>query len=372
MATTAPNRTIQEIIDRADAGERLTEADAVTLCESGDLEAVGAAARRARERRTPADEVTFIIDRNVNYTNVCVTDCDFCAFYRHPRSDEAYTLPKHVIFRKIEETLELGGTALLLQGGHHPNLRIEWYEDLFQDIKRRYPIHLHALSPSEVLHIGKYSKLTLEETLDRLIAAGLDSIPGGGAEILVDPIREVIAPRKTTSAEWLGVMRAAHLKGLSSSATMMYGTIDGWADRVEHLRRLREVQDEAPGFRAFVCWSYQDGGGSARGDNHVETGPDDYLMMIAVSRLYLDNFDHFQSSWVTQGLEVGIRALDFGCDDMGSIMIEENVVRSAGTEFCVGTEEMVELIEATGKRAVQRDTAYRTVKRFEPAGTGVW
>jgi cyclic dehypoxanthinyl futalosine synthase len=159
MATTAPNRTIQEIIDRVDAGERLTEADAVTLCESGDLETVGAAARRARERRTPADEVTFIIDRNVNYTNVCVTDCDFCAFYRHPRSDEAYTLPKHVIFRKIEETLDLGGTALLLQGGHHPNLRIEWYEDLFQDIKRRYPIHLHALSPSEVLHIGKYSKL---------------------------------------------------------------------------------------------------------------------------------------------------------------------------------------------------------------------
>lgn len=364
MATTAPDRTTHEIIERADAGVRLDERDALTLLVSADLEALGAAARRARERRTAADEVTFIVDRNVNYTNVCITDCDFCAFYRHPRDEEAYTLPKHVIFRKIEETLALGGTALLLQGGHHPNLRIDWYEDLFADIKARYPVHLHALSPSEVLHIAKYSRIDLDETLDRLMAAGLDSIPGGGAEILVDSVRDVIAPRKTTSDEWLGVMRAAHLKGLSTSATMMYGTIDTPADRVEHLRRLRDLQDEAPGFRAFVCWSFQDGGGSARGSDHVETGPEDYLRMIAVSRLYLDNFDHFQSSWVTQGLEVGIRALDFGCDDMGSIMIEENVVRSAGTEFCVGTEEMVALIERTGRTAVQRDTAYRTVRRF--------
>ncbi len=364
MTTIAPDIRIQEILDRADRGERLSEADVLALIHSGDLEAVGAAAKRARERHTPADEVTFIIDRNVNYTNVCVTDCDFCAFYRHPRDEEAYTLPKHVIFRKIEETLALGGTALLLQGGHHPNLRIDWYEDLFRDIKSRYPVHLHALSPSEVLHIAKYSRLGLDETITRLREAGLDSIPGGGAEILVDRVREIIAPRKTTSDEWLGVMRAAHLQGLSTSATMMYGTVDTWEDRVEHLRRLRELQDEAPGFRAFVCWSYQDGGGSARGDDHVETGPDDYLMMLAISRLYLDNFDHFQSSWVTQGLEVGIRALEFGCDDMGSIMIEENVVRSAGTAFCVDTERMADLIEATGRRAVQRDTAYRVVKRF--------
>ena len=201
MTTIAPDTTTQDILDRALDGERLGEDDAVRLLRSGDLVAVGRAARQLRNRRTPPDEVTFIIDRNVNYTNFCVTDCDFCAFYRLPRDPEGYVLPKPVIFRKIEETLALGGTALLLQGGHHPGLRIDYYEDLFRSIKARYPIHLHALSPSEVLHIAKYSKLTLDETIQRLRAAGLDSIPGGGAEILVDRVREIIAPKKTTSAE---------------------------------------------------------------------------------------------------------------------------------------------------------------------------
>jgi cyclic dehypoxanthinyl futalosine synthase len=325
---------------------------------------VGEAARAARERHASPDEVTFIVDRNVNYTNFCITDCDFCAFYRHPRDPEGYVLPKSVIFRKIEETLDLGGTALLLQGGHHPALRIDWYEDLFSDVKRRYPIHLHALSPSEVLHVAHFSRLPLDETLRRLAAAGLDSVPGGGAEILVDRVRRVIAPKKTMTDEWLGVMREAHRQGLSTTATMMYGTVDTWEDRVEHLRRLRELQDETGGFRAFVCWSYQSGGGSARGDDHVPTTAADYLMMLAVSRLYLDNFRHFQSSWVTQGLRVGQLALEFGCDDMGSIMIEENVVRAAGTAFRLDTERMVAAIEATGRRAVQRDTLYRVVRRF--------
>ena len=209
--------------------------------------------------------MTFVIDRNVNYTNFCITDCDFCAFYRPPMDPEGYVLPKSVIFRKIEETLDLGGTALLLQGGHHPNLRIEWYEDLFSDIKARYPIHLHALSPSEILHIANVSRISLDETIARLRAAGHDSLPGGGAEILVNRVRQVIAPRKTTTDEWLDVMRAAHRAGMSTTATMMYGTVDTVEDRVEHLRRLREVQDETGGFRAFVCWSYQSGGGSARG-----------------------------------------------------------------------------------------------------------
>lgn len=363
MATVAP-ADITEILDRARAGERLTEEDALALLRSRDLVAVGTAAAERRAALTDDSEVTFIVDRNVNYTNFCVTDCDFCAFYRLPRDPEGYILPKPVIFRKIEETLELGGTALLLQGGHHPGLRIEWYEDLFSDIKRRYPIHLHALSPSEILHIGKYSKLDLDETIRRLHAAGLDSVPGGGAEILVDRVRRIIAPKKTTSDEWLGVMRAVHRQGLGTSATMMYGTVDTLEDRVEHLRRLRELQDEEPGFRAFVCWSYQSGGGSARGDDHVPTTAADYLLTLAVSRLYLDNFDHFQSSWVTQGLRVGQLALAFGCDDMGSIMIEENVVRAAGTAFRLDTERMVAAIEATGRRAVQRDTMYRVVKRF--------
>jgi cyclic dehypoxanthinyl futalosine synthase len=363
VATIAPDRH-REILERAASGGRLSEEDALALLASRDLVGVGEAARRAREARTPADEVTFIVDRNVNYTNFCITDCDFCAFYRHPRDPEGYVLPKSVLFRKIEETLALGGTALLLQGGHHPGLRIEWYEDLFADVKRRYPIHLHALSPSEVLHIAHFSRLSLDETLGRLVAAGLDSIPGGGAEILVDRVRLEIAPRKTMSDEWLGVMRAAHRLGLSTTATMMYGTVDTWEDRVEHLRRLREVQDETGGFRAFVCWSYQSGGGSARGEDHVATTAADYLMMLGVSRLYLDNFDHFQSSWVTQGLRIGQMALEWGCDDMGSIMIEENVVRAAGTAFRLDTERMVAAIEATGRRAVQRDTLYRVVRRF--------
>lgn len=364
MTTLAPETAHLPILERARAGERLGDDDALALLRSGDLVSLGAAAREQRERRTPADEVTFSIDRNVNYTNFCITDCDFCAFYRLPRDPEGYVLPKSVIFRKIEETLDLGGTALLLQGGHHPGLRIEYYEDLFRSIKERYPIHLHALSPSEVLHIGHFSRIPLEEVLDRLIAAGLDSIPGGGAEILVDRVRKVIAPKKTTSDEWLGVMRAAHLKGLSTTATMMYGTVDTLEDRVEHLRRLRELQDETGGFRAFVCWSYQSGGGSSRGEDHQRTTPADYLRMLAVSRLYLDNVPHFQSSWVTQGLRIGQLALEFGCDDMGSIMIEENVVRAAGTAFRLDTERMVRAIEATGRTAVQRDTLYRAVRRF--------
>ena len=365
MTTTLrAGRDAAQALERANDGERLSEADALALLASRDLLAVGAAAKRARARRTNDEEVTFIVDRNVNYTNFCVTDCDFCAFYRHPKDPEGYVLPKSVIFRKIEETLDLGGTALLLQGGHHPGLRIDWYEDLFRSIKAKYPIHLHALSPSEVLHIALYSKLDLGETIDRLRAAGLDSIPGGGAEILVDRVRDIIAPRKTTTDEWLEVMREAHRRGLSTSATMMYGTVDTVEERVEHLRRLRELQDEQPGFRAFVCWSYQSGGGSERGDDHMGTTAADYLMMLAVSRLYLDNFDHFQSSWVTQGLRVGQLALEFGCDDMGSIMIEENVVRAAGTAFRLDTPRMVAAIEATGRRAVQRDTAYRTIRRF--------
>jgi cyclic dehypoxanthinyl futalosine synthase len=363
VTTLAPGR-VDEILERVVAGARLSDDDALTLLASRDLVAVGEASARVRDAHGDPGVVTFVIDRNVNYTNFCITDCDFCAFYRRPMDPEGYVLPKSVIFRKIEETLDLGGTALLLQGGHHPNLRIEWYEDLFSDIKARYPIHLHALSPSEILHISNVSRITLDEALARLRAAGHDSLPGGGAEILVDRVRQVIAPRKTTTDEWLGVMRAAHRAGMSTTATMMYGTVDTVEDRVEHLRRLREVQDETGGFRAFVCWSYQSGGGSARGDDHAHTTAADYLMMLAVRRLYLDNFPHFQSSWVTQGLRVGQLALEFGCDDMGSIMIEENVVRAAGTAFRLDTERMVRAIEVTGRRAVQRDTLYRAVRSF--------
>src|ERR1700751_528914 len=238
-----------EVLERARSGERLTDEDAVELLRSRDLVAVGRAANELRNRLHDPDQVTFIIDRNLNYTNVCVTDCDFCAFYRRPGDQrEGYLLPKPVIFKKIEETLALGGTGLLMQGGHHPDLGVDYCEDLFSSIKARYPIHLHALSPSAIVHAARRSKLPVPETLARLRDAGLDSIPGGGAEILVDRVRDIIAPKKTTSAEWLDVMRHAHKLGISTTATMMYGHVETLEERVEHLRRIRELQDETGGF----------------------------------------------------------------------------------------------------------------------------
>src|SRR3954447_5465104 len=254
-------RTVRAILDEVLQGERLSDEDAVTLLRSRDLVSVGRAADGLRARKNPADEVTFIVDRNLNYTNVCVTDCDFCAFYRRPGDRrEGYVLPRPVIFKKIEETLAVGGTALLMQGGHHPDLGIDWYEDLFRAIKARYPIHLHALSPPEVMHVSRRSRLSVPETLSRLRDAGLDSLPGGGAEILVDRVRHIIAPKKTKTAEWLNVMRHAHRLGISTTATMMYGHVETLEERVEHMRRIREVQDETGGFRAFFSWTFQDDG----------------------------------------------------------------------------------------------------------------
>jgi cyclic dehypoxanthinyl futalosine synthase len=354
-----------EILDKAVEGERITEDDAVALLCSRDLVATGRAAQRIRERRTDPARVTFIVDRNLNYTNVCYTDCDFCAFYRRPGDrNEGYLLPKPVIFKKIEETLALGGTGLLMQGGHHPDLGVEYYEDLFRSIKARYPIHLHALSPSEIQHAARRSKLTIWETLSRLRDAGLDSIPGGGAEILVDRVRRIISPKKTTSAEWLDVMRHAHRLGMSTTATMMYGHVETLEERVEHMRLIRELQDETRGFRAFISWTFQDDGNrlGARVPREAMPTSFDYLLTQAVSRIYLDNVDHIQSSWVTQGLKVGQVALGFGADDMGSVMIEENVVSAAGTTYRTSTEELVHLIRRLGKTPVQRDTLYRDVR----------
>jgi cyclic dehypoxanthinyl futalosine synthase len=357
--------SVAEVLEKALAGERIDDGEAVVLLESRDLVSVGRAADELRARRTDPSRVTFIVDRNVNYTNICYTDCDFCAFYRKPGDNrEGYLLPKAVIFKKIEETLAIGGTGLLMQGGHHPDLGIEYYEDLFRSIKARYPIHLHALSPSEVQHISRRSKLTTWETLSRLRDAGLDSIPGGGAEILVDRVRDVIAPKKTTSAEWLDVMRHAHKLGMSTTATMMYGHVETLAERVEHMRKIRELQDETHGFRAFISWTFQDDGNRLGDQVPVEARPTsfDYLLTQAVSRIYLDNVDHIQSSWVTQGMKIGQVALAFGADDLGSVMIEENVVSAAGTTHRTSTDELVHLIRSLGKVPVQRDTLYREVK----------
>ncbi len=354
-----------EVLEKALDGERITPEEAVGLLESRDLIAIGRAANELRARRTDPSRVTFIIDRNLNYTNVCVTDCDFCAFYRSPGDRaEGYLLPKPIIFKKIQETLDLGGTGVLMQGGHHPDLDIGYYEDLFRSIKERYKIHLHALSPPEVQHIARRSKLSVPDALTRLRDAGLDSIPGGGGEILVDRVREIIAPKKTKSAEWLGVMRYAHRLGMSTTATMMYGHVETVPERVEHMRLIRELQDETRGFRAFISWTFQDDGNRLGALVPRETMPTsfDYLLTQAVSRIFLDNVDHIQSSWVTQGMKIGQVALEFGADDLGSIMIEENVVSAAGTTYQASAEDFVRTIKGIGKTAVQRDTLYRDVR----------
>jgi cyclic dehypoxanthinyl futalosine synthase len=355
------------ILEKALDGGRISDDEAATLLRARDLVSVGRVADELRNRKIDKRRVTFIVDRNVNYTNLCYTDCDFCAFYRRPGDTrEGYLLPKAVIFKKIEETLELGGTALLMQGGHHPDLGVEYYEDLFSSIKARYPIHLHALSPSEIQHAARRSKVTIPEALTRLRDAGLDSLPGGGAEILVDRVRDIISPKKTTSAEWLGIMRDAQRIGMSTTATMMYGHVETLEERVEHMRRIRDLQDETRGFRAFISWTFQRDG-NRLGDvvpEEVRPTSFDYLLTQAVSRIYLDNVDHIQSSWVTQGMKVGQVALSFGADDMGSVMIEENVVSAAGTTHRATAEDFVRAIKALGKMAVQRDTLYRDVRAW--------
>jgi cyclic dehypoxanthinyl futalosine synthase len=360
-----PLPAVDDVLEKARDRERISGEDAVALLRSRDLVAVGRVANEIRNGLNDRRRVTFIVDRNLNYTNVCVTDCDFCAFYRRPGDQrESYLLPKPVIFKKIEETLAIGGTGLLMQGGHHPDLGIDYYEDLFRSIKARYKIHLHALSPPEIQHVARRSKLTIPETLARLRDAGLDSVPGGGAEVLVDRVRAIIAPKKTKSDEWLDVMRQAHRLGMSTTATMMYGHVETVEERVEHMRRIRELQDETRGFRAFISWTFQRDGNRLEDLVSEESRPTsfDYLLTQAVSRIYLDNVPHIQSSWVTQGMKIGQVALGFGADDMGSVMIEENVVSAAGTTYRTTTDELVHLIRSAGKIPVQRDTLYRDVK----------
>ena len=356
------------ILEKARDGERISDAEALTLLESKDLVAIGKAADELRARRTDAGRITFIIDRNVNYTNVCVTDCDFCAFYRRPGDRaEGYLLPKTVIYKKVEETLAIGGTGVLMQGGHHPDLGIDYYEDLFRSLKERYPIHLHALSPSKIQHVARKARLTSSEALARLRDAGLDSLPGGGAEVLVDRVRKIISPKKTTSDEWLSIMRAAHRLGMSTTATMMWGHVETLEERVEHLRRIRDLQDEMHGFRAFISWTYQPDNTALAPQVTWNPTSFDYLLMQAVTRIYLDNVEHIQSSWVTQGTKIGQVALGFGADDMGSIMIEENVVSAAGTTYRATTEDFVHYIRNAGFRPRQRDTLYRTVREYAAA-----
>ncbi|HTE05868.1 MAG TPA: CofH family radical SAM protein [Planctomycetota bacterium] len=404
MNTASRMPTLASITSKVADGARLGDDDALFLLRCPDITAIGRLADRVRQRFHPPGggiesaprpagaagargsvgahaarpagaapqrashaaegapsrgEVSYIVDRNINYTNVCVTLCKFCAFYRRPGDPEGYDHPIEVILQKIRETKALGGVQILLQGGHNPDYGIERYEELLRAIKQHEPIHIHGLSPSEILHCGHVSKLPLETIVARLRAAGLDSMPGGGGEILVDRVRKVISPLKTMSDDWLNVHRVCHRQGLRTTATMMFGHVETDAERIEHLRRVRQLQDETAGFTAFISWTFQ--------APHTDmaavpmVGGFDYLRTAAVSRLYIDNIESFQASFVTQGIDLAAVSLHYGMNDMGSVMIEENVVSAANCE-CLATIEVLEgQIRAAGFTPARRNMFYDRV-----------
>jgi cyclic dehypoxanthinyl futalosine synthase len=345
---------------KAVAGERLTFEEGLSLLESSDLTALGRAADAVTRRLHPEPYRTYNIDRNINYTNVCSAVCDFCAFYRKPKSPEGYVLEKETIYQKIEETIALGGDQVLMQGGMNPDLPLEWYEDLLRSLKERFPqVNLHAFSPPEIYALHKVAKLPVRTVLERLKAAGLGSLPGGGAEILVDRVRKEITRGKVLTDDWLDVCRQWHELGGIGSATMMFGHVETLSERIEHLDRLRRLQDETHGFSAFICWTFQ--------PEHTDLaqlpkrGSFEYLKTQAVARLYLDNFPNIQSSWVTQGMKIGQLALLYGANDMGSLMIEENVVASAGTVHYLTLEQIRDCIRELGYVPRQRNVFYELI-----------
>jgi len=351
---------VSAILERCVSGQRLTCEDALTLLESSELSAIGKAAHEVSLRMHPEPFRTYNIDRNINYTNICTAVCDFCAFYRTPKSEEGYVLERSVLLEKIRETVELGGNQILLQGGLHPNFKLEWYEEMLQDIKKHFPeINIHGFSPPELHHFTKVNKLSIETVLERLKAAGLGSIPGGGAEILVDRVRGAITRGKVMTDDWLNVMRVWHRMGGNSSATMMFGHAETLAERVEHLDRLRALQDETHGFTAFICWTFQPDNTQM---SHIPpAGSFEYLKTQAVARLFLDNIPNIQSSWVTQGLKIGQLALLFGANDMGSLMLEENVVAEAGTVHFLTLDQIRDAISELGFTPRQRTVFYQLV-----------
>ncbi len=351
---------LKNIISDISAGRRIAQENASLIYRQADLLTLGELANTVRQRLHPERLVTFIVDRNINYTNVCVNKCKFCAFYRTEDSPEAYILSKEEIFRKIEETIALGGTQILMQGGVHPDLGIEYFEDLFSSIKSRFTIQIHSLSPSEISYISRKANIGVTEALKRLKAAGLDSIPGGGAEILVDRVREKVSPNKIRWRDWMDVMREAHRLGMPTTATMMFGSLETKEEIVQHLARVRELQDETGGFTAFIPWTYQPGNTELGGQSASAV---EYLKTLAVSRIMLDNFDNIQASWVTQGAKIAQVALEFGANDFGSTMIEENVVAAAGVIFRMNRQEIKSLINDAGYTAAQRDTRYNILKQ---------
>jgi len=356
---------IQPILDKALNGERLDTEDCTQLLESNDFTRIGLAAHEIRLRKNAPDVVTYIIDRNINYTNVCNVVCTFCAFYRRPGKPDTYVHSIEEICKRIDETIALGGTGILMQGGLHPDFGIEWYEELLSTLHSRYPdFQLHCFSPPEIHNISLISGLDYETILRRLKDAGLNSMPGGGGEILDDEVRKRVSTKCNTQ-QWLDVMRAAHRVGLRTTATMMFGIGDRIEHRVRHLKRIRDLQDETGGFTAFIPWTFQrENTALGRKITQEPTGID-YLKMLAVSRLFLDNIVHIQASWLTQGLRLGQAALGFGADDMGSIMIEENVVSAAGANTHANERELRYQIREAGYRPQQRDILYNYVNRPE-------
>ncbi|MEW6002014.1 MAG: cyclic dehypoxanthinyl futalosine synthase [Nitrospirota bacterium] len=344
--------------------DRLSKKEGLRLLKKADLLELGRMSDDIRKRLHPAGIGTFIVDRNINYTNICINRCHFCAFWRDEHDPEAYILERNELFRKIEETLASGGTQILLQGGLHPGLDLNYYLKLLAEIKDKFDINIHGFSPPEICYVADRSDLTIRETLKLLRNAGLDSIPGGGAEILSDRVREIISPRKIKSDRWLKVMEEAHRLGMRTTGTMMFGSVEKPEDIIEHLDALRSLQDRTGGFTAFIPWSFQPGntelGRKFSISNSATAG--EYLRILSIARIYLDNIENIQASWVTQGLKLAQVALRFGANDFGSTMIEENVVASTGVSYRVSREDIIRAIRDAGFRPAQRDTYYRIIK----------
>ncbi|ADO55493.1 MULTISPECIES: cyclic dehypoxanthinyl futalosine synthase [Paenibacillus] len=365
---------IDHILDKALRGERLNLEDTVALFESDEVEKIGHAANKVMNRMHPDPIKTFVIGRNINYTNVCDVYCRFCAFYRRPGSDEGYVLPDEVIFQKIKETQEVGGTEILMQGGVNPNLPFSYYTDLLKAIKERFPdITMHSFSPAEIHKMKEKSGLSMEETIRAIHEAGLDSLPGGGGEILDDRTRRKISRLKGSWRDWMDVMQTAHKVGMNTTATMVIGFGELMEERALHLLRVRDAQDEcienkynSEGFLAFIPWTFQPDNTNLKKERQT---PEEYLKTVAISRLVLDNIKHIQSSWVTMGPEIGKKSLYYGCDDFGSTMIEENVVSAAGATYKVNIESILQLIRETGHIPAQRNTRYDIIRTFDSASS---
>ncbi|KKO20843.1 MAG: dehypoxanthine futalosine cyclase [Candidatus Brocadia sp.] len=356
---------IEEIIEKSIHGKRLSPEEGIRLFSVKDITILGIAADEVCKRKHPENYRTYIIDRNINYTNICTSGCKFCAFYKTSEHRDGYVIPRDALFKKIEETLSLGGRQILMQGGLHPSLILDFYTDLLMSIKKEFAVHIHAFSPPEIVHFSKLQGIPVRDVIERLKDAGLDSIPGGGAEILVDRCRSLLSPNKCTAQEWLDVMREAHKLGMRTTATMMFGHIETIEERIEHLEKIRGVQDETGGFTAFIAWTFQprntqlDPFLSSQYQDMGLIGSYDYLKTLAVARLYLDNISNIQASWVTQGAKIAQLSLKCGANDMGSTMIEENVVRAAGVSYQMGKDEIEFLINDLGYTARQRDLYYR-------------